>query len=325
MYQQDINNTMQPNIMRLILMGIASLLLCLSFVMSVFTPFPLAMGVIVFGRAKGYAMISSFWLLSVFISASVFGDFTLLTFYTGSIVLATVIAEIVLRKKNPLTSMVTSGLTFVAAISLLFALGISNSEKTVKEIIVSELEKSGEALELQKEKLKNQETASEESFKMLAMLNQPELLADEVIKQAPSYFFIAVFLMIWVNLFLCLKINRMMFPIRGAYTELDLINFKVPEHFIWPVIISLALSIWGSELGNEWYSEIGITTLKCLGIFYFFQGFGIYLDFLNFIKLGGFLRTLLVMFTVLTASQLLALVGLFDMFINFRKFFRKTN
>lgn len=325
MYQQDINNSMQPNILRLILMGIASLLLCMSFLMSVFTPFPLAMGTIVYGRAKGYAMISTAWLAALIMSVNVFGDFTLFTFYTGSVTLSVIIAEIVLRKKAPLSSMVLSGLTVVGAISILIAIAIGGSQKSVKEFIVSELTKSSEILEQQKVKLETQGTASEESFELLAMLNQPELLADEVMKQAPSYLFIAVFLMIWVNLFLSLKINRVMFPTRAGYTEVDLLRFKVPDHFIWVVIASLILVIWGGDLGNEWYSAIGMTILKCLGIFYFFQGFGIYLDFLNFIKLAGFLRTILVMFTVLTASQLLAIVGVFDMFINFRRFFRKTN
>lgn len=306
-------------------MGISSLLLCLSFIMSVFTPFPLALGTIIYGRAKGYAMVSSFWLIAFAVSASVFGDLILFAFYTGSVILSVIVSEIVLRDLPPLKSMVKSGLTLIAALSVLLVVKVSRSEKSVKEFIVTGITESSEVLELQIEKLKNQQTASEESFELLAMLSQPELLADELIKRAPSWLFIAVFLMIWVNLFLCLKMNRVMNSSQVTYSELDLLKFKVPEHFIWLVILSLVLAIWGSDFGNTWYSEIGITTLKCLGIFYFFQGFGIYLDFLNFIKLGGFLRTLLVMFTVLTASQLLALVGLFDMFINFRRFFRKTN
>jgi hypothetical protein len=326
MYQQDIQNPAQPNNTRLLLMGVASLLLCLSFIMSIFTPFPLAMSVILFGRSKGYAMISGAWLLAVFLSLSVFKDPTLFMFYSVAGLFAVFIAEIILRKKEPVKGMIVTGLSVVAILAGAVGVYTQTTDKTIKQQLVIQFEKSKEIFEAQKEKIKAQDSGSEESFQAIAMLSQPELLAEETIKQAPAYFFIGIFLMLWVNLFLSLKMTRMMSPTGTVvHTEKDLIHFTVPDHFIWLVIVGLVLAIWGADLGNEWYPVIGMTLIKCLGIFYFFQGFGIYLNFLDYIRLGGFFRTLLVVFTVFTASQMIALVGLFDMFVNFRRYFKKTN
>ena len=84
------------------------------------------------------------------------------------------------------------------------------------------------------------------------------------------------------------------------------------------------MTMWGEFLG-EWGPVMGISLLKILGVFYFFQGFGIYVDFLDHVRIFGFLRSILVVLIVLTANQMLALVGLFDMFVNFRKFLKKKD
>ncbi len=60
-------------------------------------------------------------------------------------------------------------------------------------------------------------------------------------------------------------------------------------------------------------------------MFYFFQGFGLYISFLNFMGLGGFLRAVLVIATVITANEVLAIFGLFDMFVNFRKYMKRKD
>merc|ERR1711935_1210438 len=150
---------------------------------------------------------------------------------------------------------------------------------------------------------------SKEAFEALALLNQPELIVDQVLKEAPSWFFITTFLVLWLNLFLVLKSNRIARKWgRDQYSEFELLNIKVPDHMIWPVILSLLLTLFGDKLG-VWYPVIGLNLLKCLGIFYFFQGFGIYIAFLDYVRISGFIRTVLIMLTVFTAFQVMALIG----------------
>ena len=102
-------------------------------------------------------------------------------------------------------------------------------------------------------------------------------------------------------------------------------QFKMSDFFIWPVILAFLLAFSGTyyDLGSEWYEIIGMTALKVFGVFYFFQGFGIYSSFLDAFNVRGFLRSLLMVFTIIAAYWMLALIGMFDTFVNFRKLILK--
>ena len=77
--------------------------------------------------------------------------------------------------------------------------------------------------------------------------------------------------------------------------------------------------------GMEMAGAIGLTGLSTLGVFYFFQGFGIYLAFLDSFKVTGFVRTLLVVATVMMANKMIAIIGLLDMFLDFKKMINKND
>ena len=293
--------------------------------MSIFTPFPIAFAAVVYGRSKGYAVGAITWLISLLLSITMFGDLTIFIAYTMSFIVAVMISEIVQRGMEPVRGMVRLGSGIVVLVGLFFVFLTQGLKIDLKASLVEQINRNKEIFELQQEKLKQAEGASAENFQAMAMLSQPEVLATEVLKEAPSYFFIGTFLVIWANLFLLLRSNRML-PFRTApkFTERDLLVVKVPDHFIWVVITALILAIWGEELGNTVFPVVGVNVLKFMGIFYFFQGFGIYLDFLDFARISGFFRTVLVMLTIFTAAQFIAIVGLFDMFVNFRRFFKRN-
>ena len=105
-----------------------------------------------------------------------------------------------------------------------------------------------------------------------------------------------------------------------------MINFSLPEAFVVGVVISLMLQIFGEKFA-WWLPVLGSAMLSFFGVFYLFIGFGIYSDFLDHYKIKGFFRTFLIVITFLTAPLLIvvALVGLFDTFINFRKFLKTNN
>lgn len=94
---------------------------------------------------------------------------------------------------------------------------------------------------------------------------------------------------------------------------------------VYPVIVGLGLYV-GSDYGLFEKSEFwGGNILYCLAPFYFFQGLGVYLDFLSFLRVGGLIRSLFVFGTVLMGWRYLIVVGLFDLWINFRRFFKIDN
>lgn len=326
MIDQDVNQQAIPfNLSKLILMGAVSLVLCMSFIMSIFTPFPIAFATIIYGRAKGYGMGLVTWFLSLILSISFFGDFTVFAAFTMSLVVAVAVSEIVQRGISPVRGMVKVGASLVLAVSLLLLIIVKGFNVDIKANLVEQIKNNKEIFELQKEKIQSSDVDSKESFDIVALLSQPEVLAGEILKEAPSYFFIGTFMVIWANLFLLLRSNRMIQKfVPAKYTEKDLLKIKVPDHFIWAVIGGFLLFLWGESLGPI-YPVIGMNILKLIGIFYFFQGFGIYLDFLDYARLTGFIRTILVMLTILTAAQFIAFVGLFDMFVNFRRFFKRNS
>jgi hypothetical protein len=104
-----------------------------------------------------------------------------------------------------------------------------------------------------------------------------------------------------------------------------LLRFKVPEHVVFLLIIGLAVYL-GADYGLGSQAEVfGSNVLGCLAVLYFFQGFGIYNDYMAFLKMGPFLRMILTTLTVLFAWKMLVAVGVFDLWFNFRKFIKKQN
>jgi hypothetical protein len=88
--------------------------------------------------------------------------------------------------------------------------------------------------------------------------------------------------------------------------------------------VGLVLILWGNQLGFQYSEFVGMTILHCLGIFYFFQGFGVFSDLLSFLGIMGFFRTLVVMIVIfLKGGYLIAAAGLFDNWFEFRKYFVK--
>ncbi|HXH32325.1 MAG TPA: DUF2232 domain-containing protein [Bacteriovoracaceae bacterium] len=309
---------------RLLLLGVSSVVLCISFIMSVFAPFPLALSVILYGRAKGYLTGLVGLILSFAFASLVHLDLTLFGFYVCVFVFGMAIAEIVKRDYSPVKGMVVFGLGFILTISAAFAWLVSSQDLTVKQFIINQIQKSSDKIEVQKKII--EERGGEGSTQILQLLDRPDLIAQEMTESFPSYLFIGVFLVLWFNMFLALKSRRLLFSGEDhPYTEKNLLNFKVPFGFVVLLAIGLILAVWGNDFGNASYETIGHTVIMCLGIFYVFQGFGVFSDLLSFLGIMGFFRTLIVMVVVFTAYYLIAAAGLFDNWFDFRKYFVKRN
>ena len=305
---------------RLAALTLASLLMCLSFVMSFVASFPVALASLLFGRIKGYGAAIVAWILSFFISFFVLHDPFMFATYTGALIVTVLCSEIVLRNAPPMKGIVVGGIALIA----LFFGGVfatfSGKDVGVKEYLAREIESKKGQFEASLKKQVGE--ANEDAFQVLALLERPEVLAQKLLNEAPGYIAMGIFFILWANIFLLLKSKRNFLGDPLPYSDYDLINFKTPDQLIWAVIAALALAVFGDAIGPS-YQVAGMTGLKVLGVFYFFQGFGLYISFLNYVGLGGFLRTVLVALTVLTAAQVLALLGLFDLFVNFRRFMKK--
>jgi hypothetical protein len=321
----EVMQTPQLTTGRLLLLGVSSVILCVSFIMSVFAPFPLALAVIMYGRLKGYLTGLAGLVLSFLFATSVYGDLTLFGFYICVLLFGVGIAEIVKRGFSPIKGMVTFGLGFILLVAGAFSMTMSTLKMTPKEFIIEQIEKSADKIAEQKKALEM--NGDKNSIQILQLLDRPDLLAKEMMDSFPSYFFMGVFLMLWFNTFLVLKSRRLLFSgIDFPYNEKCLLNFQVPFGYVFLLLVGLIFAVWGENLGTLPFETIGFSIIKCLGIFYFFQGFGVFSDLLNFAGIGGFARTLIVMIIIFIGSYLIAVAGLLDNWFDFRKYFvkRKT-
>ncbi len=309
---------------RLFLLGASSMILSMSFIMAVFAPFPLSLASVMYGRLVGYLLGMACLGVALFISVAIFKQTTMFFFYGLAFLFSVFITEIVLRGMKPMNGLFKFGLGFVLFLATVIGISVYSSDISLKQMIVEEVQKSTAQLSEQKEQIMSQ-SSGEDTIRILTLLSQPELMAAEILKTLPSYFFISVFFVLWANLYLVLKSRRMLFMEKKfSESEKSLLDFKVPENTIWFLVLGLLLAVVGEEYFSiPWATDIGLTLVKCLGLFYFFQGFGLYMRFLDYIKLKGLLRTFLVLFTVLIAPWLLALIGVFDMWVDFKKYLEK--
>jgi hypothetical protein len=309
---------------RLLILGASAVVLCMSFIISVFAPFPLALAIVLYGRVKGYLTGMIGLLASFLIATFLYRDLTLVVFFACVFILGAGIAEIILRGAKPVKGLVGFGLGFILTVVAAFGLYFKSLEVTPKQYVLQQIEKSADRIAEQKKIV--EESGGADSIQVLQLLDRPELIAKEVIESFPGYFFIGVFIMLWFNMFLVLKSRRLLLAGNDyPYTERDLLSFRVPFGFVLLLMLGLVFAIWGQDFGTRSTEVIGYTIIKCLGIFYFFQGFGVMTDLLNFLGIMGFFRVFIVMAVILMANYMVAVAGLLDNWFDFRKYFVKRN
>lgn len=311
-----------PTWWKWLLLGVASLMLCSLGPISVIAPFPLIMAFIIYGRAKGYVLgaiclgVISLLFLNFDISVFLFGLFILNFIY------ASLLSEVVFRKITPISGLIkVSGIVLLGLLFLIVAfvvLGDFSFDEYFRSVLVEKINQF---------KVENAELLSngtQETKVLNDMIRNSDNVVNEIIPWLPAIFFVSVFLSVWLNLYMVLTNSRVWRKIIVyPYSLKHLLKFSVPDFLVFPLIISLALTLAGNYFLGDWATITGGNILYCFSIFYFFQGFGIYVDFLTHWKIFGFLRSILMVFTVFMAWRMLIIIGLFDLWFNFRKFLKK--
>ncbi|MBL6991192.1 MAG: DUF2232 domain-containing protein [Bacteriovoracaceae bacterium] len=308
----------------LIFLGVSSVLLCSFAPLSIFAPFPLTMAFLLYGNLKTWGMgLGCFLLLSVLsfqyeVPQLLSGLFVVAFFY------ALLLSRIIWKQIHPQVGFVKTGLILVSiTFGIVFLIAII-SEKSLlgqlEEIITSAI------MQFKTQNPSFLKGGGNDARVLQDLFANPKDIAKEILYWGPATIFISVFIGLWPNLFMVLRNGRVWRKkIHYQYLTKDFIHFRVPEIFVWPLIVSLVLLLGGEYIIGEFGPIIGGNLLYSLGIFYFFQGVGIYLDLLTHLRIFRFFRTMLLVFTTIMAWKVLALIGVFDMWINFRKFFKKNN
>lgn len=310
---------------KLLFLAVISVALCSFGPLSVFAPVPLILAFLLYGRLTtlfiGGLCTSALWFVSVKFNIPL----VLAGMYLTAFLYAILIAEVIFRNINPVKGLIYSGIILVTIVGGSLVGFNQLSKVSVKAELKSAVVK---LMTMVKEQNKDNEalnSSGDEARAFQDFISKPDELTNEIYSILPSIIFVFVFFGLWVSLYMTLR-NSMVWRYKNlySYTLKDLINFKAPEFFVWPLIVSLAFVV-GADYGLPKVTEvIGSNLLYCMGVFYLFQGFGVYNAFLQYLRIGGFLKTMFVVFTLVMAYKFLAILGMFDLWFDFRKFFTNS-
>ncbi|MCO4792191.1 MAG: DUF2232 domain-containing protein [Bacteriovoracaceae bacterium] len=325
---QDIKETVANySLGKLLFLGVISLALSASGPLTLFAAVPMIMAFLLYGRGKAY-FLGGVVLVATVVLAKVFPSFShLWGIFLFVLINAVLVSEIIFRRWPPARGLIVMGFALVCFVGALVA-GVSlSTENTLSIEIEKGVTTALNAIKSSEENKVLLESGDERAQALKEVLDNPKIIVNQIINWSPSAIFVGIFFGLWVSLFLILR-NSLIWRDQLGYPFglSDLVKFKVPEYTVWPLIAGLILFVGGEYLSLGPVAEvIGGNILLCLGVFYFFQGFGIYLDTLNFFGVFGLFRTLMIMTTLFMAWQLIVFVGIFDTWINFRKFLVKKN
>ena len=312
------------SVAKLFFLAVLTIAMCAFGPMSIVAPVPLAIAFLLYGRVVTITL-ATVSIAALWAASSMFKEFPqyVAVMYLVAFLYSVLIAEIVFRNVNPVKGLTYAGLLLV----LIGGASLIAFNKFNPTSLKGEISHSVSTIftELKKQRADASDVSSEEQRNFDEFVSKPEAATNEIYSLLPVIVFAFSFFGLWVSLYVTLR-NSMVwrYKVLYNYSLKDLTYFKVPDFFVYPLILSLVLML-GADYGLPAGSEmIGRNLLYCLGIFYLFQGFGVYNDFLKYLKIGGFVKTLFLAFTFILASKFLAILGIFDLWFDFRKFFTKT-
>ena len=190
-------------------------------------------------------------------------------------------------------------------------------------LIFSSFSENMGPLEMVRHYLKSNLEASLESYNTTSISQQEateiqafaKVFIDIVLRIYPALMVIGSGFVIWVNILF----SRSVFKIKGVnYPEFyNLERWQAPEFLVWPLIASgFALFFPVAVI-----KSIAINSLLILMVVYLYQGISILVFFIKKFNVPGWLKGFIYFFIIVQQFflALLALVGLFDQWFDFRK------
>lgn len=312
---------------KLVFLCVIALALSVVGPLSIFAPLPLAVAFLLYGIAKTLT-VSGVLIAVTFVASMSSPGLSQLSHYgvmlVMSVILSFAISSIILKGEHPVKGLITRGLYILGAIAVLigFAEIISSEPLTVQiETLLSN------GITQMKEQPNFQEVikaGGEQARVLEEILSNPKEILKTVYSWAFAGIFVGIYFVLWMTLFMLLRNSAIWKEVHEyKYGLKDLVRFKAPDFMIYFVVIGFGLFIGGEYLGGKSLEVVGGNILWCLGVFYFFQGMGIYLDLLKFLKIKGILRSILTIMTIFMAYRFVAIIGLFDLWVNFRKYLKR--
>lgn len=310
--------------MGLVFLGVITFVLTAAQALLPLAPVPLALAVLLYGIRPGLSVFFT-CMLSAFLLAQFFPALTsMLATLIFVAAIAFSVAIQLIKGEHPVMTLVRSGSGLFLAIMLLIGFTSLLSSDGIRGQVTQMIEAPIEKFLSHEENRNFLEQAEGRGAIIRDYIENPEKIVDQIMNWALGFTFVGVFFGVWLCLFFVLR-NSLVWRLKLKYRYglAQLMQFRLPEQVVWPLIIGLALYVGSGHVFPAGGAVIGGNILLALGVFYFFQGFGLYYETLVHFNVIGFLRSFLLVLTVLFAWEMLVFAGVFDVWVNFRKFLKK--
>ena len=234
------------------------------------------------------------------------------------------IDRLIFRKVHPVKGILLGGTVFYAGFSFLAYILLVISSNSLDGVILNQVNNLVSQIQKSPEYAEILSSGGDQARQLKSLVKSPELMVQQIVNWLPSVAFIGVFLSLWASFYFVLR-NSMAWRSQRKYPFglLHLTFFKLPFWLVYPLIIGLIFAVIGDSIEGIDFSVVGFNILYCLGSLYFFQGFGVFYDYLTVKGYRGLIKSLLITIAVVFMWRLVVLVGLLDLWINFRKFYVK--
>lgn len=147
---------------------------------------------------------------------------------------------------------------------------------------------------------------------------QVEVEAATLIQQIPSAIAVVLILALGFGLiFESRAFSLSNLPRVKVATQLKLLEYRVPEFFIWIAMTAFLLTM--VSFGGRFTTILALNVMNVSVVLYFFQGLAVTETLLNTIKAGIFTRFLTYFLFVGQLFAVVSAIGLVDYWVDFRK------
>jgi len=241
-----------------------------------------------------------------------------------SAVVGFVIDRFIAYKVHPVKGVLFGGIAFYLGVIVIASIGLMINGLSFTELVNSQVSVFINQMKQSPEYNQIISAGGEQARELRSLVNSPSSLVEQVINWMPSVAFIGIFLSLWASFYFVLR-NSLAWRSHRKYPFglLHLTFFKLPFWLVYPLILALSFSIVGDSIEGFDFSVIGFNMLYSLGVFYFFQGFGVVYDYLTVKGYRGFFKSLMITLAVVFMWRVVVLIGVLDLWVNFRKFYVK--
>lgn len=151
------------------------------------------------------------------------------------------------------------------------------------------------------------------------MNSMVKLEPSYLLGQVPSVLVALLIMSLALALILESPISRLFGFATEGEDKLHLLDFKLPDSYIWIAMFSFLFSF--VDIGNKTVSMAATNIVNVMVVLYFFQGLAVIEAFFMALRVGFFIRFLTYAVFLVQLFFLVAAIGVIDFWIEFRKRF----